>query len=79
MNDIRFDSISQVLELRNFSSEIFADEIDGDGVVVATRDDNIGDLGRGLDEGVKSWLDESVVLVDASLDLSSSFRDISEN
>jgi hypothetical protein len=79
VDDIRFDCISQVLELRNFSSKVLADEVDSDRVVVTTRNNDVGDLGGRFNESIKSRLNESVVLVDDSLDFSSSFRDVSTN
>ena len=65
--------------LRQYHLHMFHYHIDGDSILHAARDDNIGDFSLRLDISFEVGLDESSPLFDAALNVSTSFLNITQD
>jgi len=79
MEEIAAHILLHIFKSRQLTLEILNNKVDGNSVVIVSWNDNIGIFDRRLDKSIKSRLNESVVLIENTRNISSSFLNISQN
>ncbi len=79
MEEIAAHILLHIFKSRELTLEILDNKVNGHSVVIISWNDNIGIFDIRLDKSIKSRLNEFVVLIKNTRNISSSFFNISKN